>query len=386
MRILYLNPFSQRVSGPDESLLTLLGAIIPMGVEAHVMLPRPGPQVPRYKELGVKVHFASLSVLRRHWRPRDLLLFGPRLALGIRAVARIARGHQIDLIHTNMEVVLDGAIAARFLGIPHVLHYRGNTLDRPKLAFDFLTRLWTRTAQRVFCISEATAELFRKRGLGANVEVLYNPIDVEAFASAERSEEVRRELGADAHEILIGTVGRIHARKDMATFLRAGSLVIRQFPNVRLTVVGTAESPEELEYHEELKVLALKLGLAARLSWAGVRRDMPRVFKAIDVFVLCSRHEGFGRVVVEAMAAGTPMVVSREGALRELLEEGRYSLFAEPDRPDDFAQKMCSLCADARRPLSEPAGNTRLESCSKAGIAARVTQAYRSLAPLARCQ
>ena len=65
MRVLYLNPFSQEVSGPDESLRTLLGALIPRGVEAHVVLPAPGPQVPRYEALGARVHFAPLALLRR---------------------------------------------------------------------------------------------------------------------------------------------------------------------------------------------------------------------------------------------------------------------------------------------------------------------------------
>jgi hypothetical protein len=60
MRVLYLTPFSQEVSGPDESLRTLLGGLIPRGVEAHVVLPALGPQVPRYQALGATVHFAPL--------------------------------------------------------------------------------------------------------------------------------------------------------------------------------------------------------------------------------------------------------------------------------------------------------------------------------------
>lgn len=356
MRVLYLNPFSQEVSGPDESLLTLLGALIPMGVEAHLVLPAPGPQVPRYQALGVKVHYAPLTVLKRRmglWAP-----FLPlRLARGVAAVARIVRREQIELIHTNMEVVLDGAVVSRLLRIPHVLHYRGNTLDRPRLVFDVLTRFWTATTEKVFCISNATAEIFRKRGLGAKVEVLYNPVDVEIFARAERSETVRRELGAGPGDLLVGAVGRIHPRKDLATFLRAGALAAKEIPNLKLVVVGSAEAPEEVAYHTELRTLARELGIEGRVTWAGARRQMAQVLKAFDVFVLASRHEGFGRVVAEAMAAGIPAVLSAEGAPIELSAAGMFAWLAPPEEPAAFADAIVALALspDRRRELAAAA-------------------------------
>ncbi len=376
MRVLYLNPFSQQVSGPDESLLTLLGALIPMGVEAHLVLPRPGPQVPRYEALGVKVHYAPLTILKR--RPGlGAVLLPFRLARGVAAVALIARRERVDLVHTNMEVVLDGAIASRLLRIPHVLHYRGNTLDRPQLVFDVLTRFWTATAEKVFCISNATAEIFRKRGLGRKVQVIYNPVDVEAFASAQRSDEVRRELGAGPGDILVGTVGRIHPRKDIATFLRAASIVAKELPRARFVVVGAAEVLEEIAYDRKMASLAEELHLATRLVWAGARRDMPRVLKALDVFVLCSRNEGFGRVVAEAMAAGTPVVASREGAMPELVGDGHLGFLAHPGDPDSFASSVVGLAlreGDARAMAAQVRAKIRVFAAS--AIADRVMGIY----------
>jgi glycosyltransferase involved in cell wall biosynthesis len=350
LRVLYLNPFSQEVSGPDESLRTLLAALIPLGVEAHLVLPRPGPQVPRYEALGVKVHYAPLTILtRRPGLGAALLPF--RLARGAAAVARIARRERIELVHTNMEVVIDGAVAAWLLRLPHVLHYRGNTNDDPKVVFDTLTLFWTATAARVFCISAATAEIFRRRGLGEKVEVLHNPVDVEAFAGATRSDEVRRELGAGPADLLVGTVGRLHPRKDVATFLRAGALVARSRPDVRLAVVGSAEAPEEVRYARELRALAASLGIADRVVWAGARRDMPRVLKALDVFVLCSRNEGFGRVVAEAMVAGTPVVASNEGAMPELCAlSGGAVVLAPPADADGFAKAALGAASTGRHP------------------------------------
>ena len=148
MRVLYLNPFSQEVSGPDESLRSLLAGLVPAGVEAHVVLPAPGPQVERYQALGATVHFAPLAVLRRDLSLTTAALSGPAARARRRAVRAIARAVGADLIHTNMEVLLEGGLAARALGLPHVLHYRGNTLDRPKPVFDALTAAWTATADQ----------------------------------------------------------------------------------------------------------------------------------------------------------------------------------------------------------------------------------------------
>src|SRR5438309_4331985 len=142
MRVLYVNPFSQQVSGPDESLLALLRHLGPLGIEAHVVLPADGPPVPRYRAVGATVHFAPLTILHRRLTPAAAALVPLQLGRGAVAVARIARQVGAALIHTNMEVVLDGALAAKALRLPHVLHYRGNTLAQPRAVFAALTRLW----------------------------------------------------------------------------------------------------------------------------------------------------------------------------------------------------------------------------------------------------
>src|SRR5436190_24143698 len=195
MRVLYLNPFSQEVSGPDESLRVLLPPLLRQGVDAHVVLPAPGPQVDRYRALGATVHFAPLAPLRR-----DLSLataaYPARLLRSAAAVGGLARRIGADLIHTNMEVLLEGGMAARARGIPHVLHYRGNTLDRPTWVFDLLTAAWIGMSDHVFCISHATAGIFERRARGGKVEVLHNPVEVNRFANAARLVDVRASLGA----------------------------------------------------------------------------------------------------------------------------------------------------------------------------------------------
>jgi glycosyltransferase involved in cell wall biosynthesis len=379
VRVLYLNPFSQEVSGPDESLRAMLGFLIPAGVEAHVALPAHGPQVERYQALGATVHFAPLAILRRDLS-LDALAFPLRLARATAAVRRIARQVGADLIHTNMEVLLEGGLAARALGIPHVLHYRGNTLDRPKWVFDALVAIWTGSADRIYCISHATAQVFEKRGRAAKVEVLYNGIKVASFAGAVRSAEVRRALGAGPADRLIGTVGRIHPRKDLETFLRAVALVARDKPDVRAAIVGVEEAPVELDYRQRLDALVRELGLAGRVTFAGARRDMPEVMAALDLFVLSSRHEGFGRVVAEAMAAARPVVVTDEGALPELVDGGRFGLVARAGDAADFADKIARLLADGQGAAAlATAAQNHARGYDAADAGARVRARYETL-------
>jgi len=380
VRVVYLNPFSQEVSGPDESLLALLAELIPRGVEAHLVLPSRGPQVPRYEALGVAVHVARLAPLRRDVSAAAAGLFPPRILRAALEVRALARRLGASLIHTNMEVLLEGGLAARALGIPHVMHYRGNTLDHPRLVFDGLTAAWTALADHVYCISRATAAVFEKRGRARKVEVLYNPLAVASFAGAARSEEVRAALGASGGAPLIGTVGRLHPRKDVETFVRAAALVAARVPEARFVVVGLAEAPVELEYLRRVEALIAELGLGGRLLLAGARRDVPAVMKALDVFVLTSRHEGFGRVVAEAMAAARPVVVAREGAPPELVEEDRYGLCAAPADPADFADRILRLLAEPAATAARAArAAERARGFDAGAVAETVLGRYRAL-------
>jgi len=380
MRVVYLNPFSQEVSGPDESLRVLLNELIPLGVEAHLVLPERGPQASRYEALGVTVHEAPLAPLQRTLSPASVVRQPVRLARAVAAVRAISRRVGAHLIHTNMEVLLEGGLAARSLRVPHVLHYRGNTLDEPKLVFDALTATWTALADHVYCISRATAAVFERRGRGAKVEVLYNPLDVRTFADASRSALVRAALGGAEDAPLVGTVGRLHPRKDVETFVRAAALVAARAPAARFVVVGSAEAPVELDYRRRVESLVREVGLEGRLVLAGARRDIPAVMKALDVFVLASRHEGFGRVVAEAMAAGRPVVVAREGAPPELVEEDRYGVCAAPADPADFAEKILDLLAHPGRAAAMGGrAAERARGFEARAVADRVLARYRTL-------
>jgi glycosyltransferase involved in cell wall biosynthesis len=138
--------------------------------------------------------------------------------------------------------------------------------------------------------------------------------------------------------------------------------------------------PIEEDYSRRVRALAAELGVASKLCFAGARRDMPAVMRALDIFVLSSRHEGFGRVVGEAMAAGRPVVVTNEGALPELIEGGRCGFTAAPADGADFAEKILRLAEDSTlRQRLGAEGRVRARAFDAAAIGARVAAIYRSL-------
>jgi len=385
VRVLYINPWSQEISGPDESLRTLLAALIPMGVEAHVVIPELGPQVDRYQALGVRVHYAPIAVIKRRLGPWKTAHLPATFISGVRRIMDIAREVRADLIHSNMEVMFEGGVAARLMSLPHVMHYRGNTLDEPQWVFDALVRLWNVSADHIYCISRGTARVFERRHRAGKVEVMYNPVDLDRFRATPRSDEVRASLGAAPGQPLIGTVGRIHPRKDLDTFVRMAAAVAEKVPDARFAIVGTTKVKVEEDYLEHIQDLIRTLGLESRTTLPGARRDIASVMRALDLYVNASLHEGFGRVIAEAMAVGCPVVVGNSGAPPELVEAGRYGLLAGSGDPADFA-------AQALRILSSPseAADYSARSLERSrlfdarDVAARVHQRYEALAAPAR--
>ena len=205
MRVLYLNAFSREVSGPDESLRTLLGQLVPMGVEAHVVLPVPGPQVERYRQLGAAVHIAPLAAIRRNLSPATAA-YPIQLLVSAARVGGIARADRPDVIHTNMEAMLEGALAARATRIPHVLHYRGNTNDRAEVGVRCPDRDLD-TRRPIKSTASRTRPPLCSRGARMDkVEVLYNPVDVARSRPRRDRMRCARRWARGAAVRLIGTV------------------------------------------------------------------------------------------------------------------------------------------------------------------------------------
>ena len=147
------------------------------------------------------------------------------------------------------------------------------------------------------------------------LDTLYNRIDVTAVQSQQVTrDQARQALGIDSDAWVVGNVGRLHPDKDQPTLLRGFAAAIPQLPaRAQLVIMGTGR------LEQELKALVVTLGIGDQVVFLGQVPDGRRYFKAFDVFALSSDHEPFGMVLLEAMAAGLPLIVSDCGGAPEVV-------------------------------------------------------------------
>lgn len=163
-------------------------------------------------------------------------------------------------------------------------------------------------------------------------------------------EALKRELDAEGPIVL--ALGRMARNKGYDLLLRAMPVVFERIENVRLMLaIGSSEpSDTEIQQIEELKDLAAELGIADRVLFRDYIPDdqLPDYYRVADVFALCSRYEPFGMTAVEAMACGTPTVVTTEGGLWEQVVWGLEALYANPFDPDAYGHAIASILQHRR--------------------------------------
>lgn len=280
-------------------------------------------------------------------------------ALRLRRLAR-ERGAEILHAHTSHAHAL-GLPSARTLGIPLVVSRRVES--RPGLG-RMARRKYRAPEAHFVAVSRSVAQGLAAAGVPRErIEVIPDGIDLERFP---RGADPRP---ADA-EVRFVNVAAMSPEKDQATLLQAFAVLESDDPRVRLTIAGSG--PLEAE----LKALVASLGLE-RVAFAGWREDVPALLAAGDAFVLSSRREGLGSSIMEAMAAGLPVVATRVGGIPELVRDGETGTLVEPGDASGLARAMGRLAADGplRRSMAAAA---RSEALSRFG-AGRMVEAHAAL-------
>lgn len=186
------------------------------------------------------------------------------------------------------------------------------------------------------------------------IETLYNRIDIEAVQAEQVSREVARDyLGLPQDAWVVGNVGRLHPDKDQATLIRGFALALPDLPaGSLLAIMGKGR------LEASLKSLAVELGVAERVRFLGQVSNGRNYFKAFDVFALTSDHEPFGMVLLEAMAAGVPVICSECGGGAEVVQgTGELFPFAQPAA---LANSLLALLPRTERQLLAA---RRLQEC-----------------------
>ncbi len=272
----------------------------------------------------------------------------------------IIRDEKIDLIHTHLFTAnLWGRIAAKLTGIPVISSEHG--MDRWRTKFHLaLDRFLASTSKRIIFVSKAVQQFYMKKNpsLNGKSKVIYNGIDVTNFQKSFEKKTVREGLGLSEKEKVVGIVGRLVPEKAHGDFIAAIQLLAKEEKNVLGLIIGEGELLEPLRKQVEEK------GLQKHILFSGFRDDVPVLYKAMDVLVLSSTSEGFPLTVLEAMAAGVPVVATEVGGVKELIKNDEDGLLVPPNDPGALAGAISRILNDSA--LSErivSAAEEKVKNC-----------------------
>jgi glycosyltransferase involved in cell wall biosynthesis len=365
IRILHVITRMVKGGAQENTLSNVLGLAGPGWESSLATGPAVGPEGSLEPEcLAAGVRMLRVPELVRELSPMDDL----RALRRLETLCRKERPHIVHT-HTSKAGIL-GRIAARRAGVPLVVHtphghvfhsYESGLKTR---LFVEAERYCARSADRLVALTEneRREHLELRVGGAERWTVIHSGVDFSPFEAARgQRAPVRRELGIENNATVIGTVGRLVPIKGQRYLIEAFAALTAARPELHLLLVGDGE------LREELTSLAVSLGLAVRahdepsmphadgapgrgtVHFVGLRRDVPRLMAAMDVFTLPSLNEGMGRVLVEAMAMELPCVASRVSGIPDVVAEGATGLLVPPREPGELAGALGTLLDDPAR-------------------------------------
>jgi len=327
--ILYLNRASE-IGGAEQSLLLLLSDLNQDRFSPTVILPKNGPLANSLRALDIETIFIPLNRLR--WRNP----FPYFKTLG--KLTALLKDRKFDLVHSNIEFCSQYvSVAAKLSGTPCICHVR-NILN--KISFWEYT-LWLPDV--LIANSQATLESIKGQACKTQkVELIYNGVDLKKFIRKD-DKTFRDNLGINEDTFLLGVVGRINPRKGHHTFISSLKIVLESKSNFCALIVGNEILDGAEEYLLKLKHLVSELRLSDKVIFTGFVKDMSALFDSLDLLVLPSLAEAFGRVLIEAMAMEKPVVATRSGGAIEVVDDGVTGILVKVESPDSLAEAILRI-------------------------------------------
>lgn len=356
--------------GAEAMLLDLVAGLDRARFEPLIVTAADSPVLAKFRAAGPPVFTVPLPRLNRN--PLFLIQW---LGAGAR-LAQLARQTRADVLHTfTARAHLVGAAATVFSGVPLVWRLGDDTLPA-----------WLLTAlggapRCIVAVSQWMAGRYPGLRFTGLVPDGAPPAPPMTRASA------RAELGLTDEQLVIAHIGRLVRWKGQAVLLRALAQVRRRHPAAHGLIVGQWSPADDVPgalgggepYARELHALAAELGLTNHVTFAGFVRDANLAYAAADMVTHTSTlPEPFGRVVIEAMMMGRPVVAAAAGALPEIIRDGATGFLTAPGDAAALAERLSELGADAdRRAQIGAAARRRVEAeFSLAAMTAKMQAAY----------
>jgi glycosyltransferase involved in cell wall biosynthesis len=363
--------------GAQRMVLQQSAALDPAGFRCEVAsleIDRAPGLVSEFAAAGIPVHR-----LRQGREP---------LAWAALRLPGLVRRLRPDVVHTHLAAAgVAGRLAARLAGVPRVVTTQHNLSDweekhgHPLRALD---RATLGRADAVIAVSDAIRSAVTRAlpPLAPRVVTVRNGVPVESFAHARGERRQRRaEFGLSADAFVVGSVARLDGRKGLDTLIEAFAWVRLPGRDIRLLIVG--DGPER----GRLRQLAEWRGLDDRVTMISLPQGARAALAAMDLFVAPSRTEGLGVAIIEALAAGLPVLASRVGGIPEVVTDGECGRLLPPDEPQAWADAILRA-AGGEDPLERwsAAATRRAESFSIARSARELERVYAPGDPAAEAE
>lgn len=325
------------VGGPSVHTVLLAQKLRERGIEATLVAGREAAEEGNMIEWAAArgVRPIVIRALTREISP-------PSDAAALRALSGLMRRERPDVVHTHMaKAGTLGRLAARLARVPRTVHtYHGTIFEHyfsPAKARLYLAaeRALARRTDALVALSPRLKDDLLRLHIGRpeRIEVIPLGFELESYAGAD-GRAFRREIGVEEGAPLVGIVGRLTAVKNHGLFLRAAARMSAARPDVRFAVIGDGERRAELER------LAAGMGLGGRVVFTGWRSDLHAVYAALDVLTLTSFNEGTPMTVLEAMAAGKPVVAANVGGVADIVDDGITGFLFEKSEAGDGASAL----------------------------------------------
>ncbi|MFQ5923492.1 MAG: glycosyltransferase family 4 protein [Anaerolineales bacterium] len=361
LRVLYV--LNSASGGATQGIVEMLKGLTHSRYQAYIVIPNSASQgqLRRFEKLAARTEVVPMSWWSRSaagplpWRTIAWGSGAMRTTFHARSVAtlhRLIRQWGIHLVYTNTAVIFDGALAARMCGLPHLWHIKECIGRHGRVKFTLpdraLTRIISALSGRVIVMSRFIGEVFERHGLEDSLLLLPDAVNLHEYAGNLRGEELRRKLTVRDHHRLIGMVASLSSTwKQHQLFIQMAGLLAGRYPELRFVVFGrepklhrnpTYNRP--WEYYQNLKREVQQRRLGDRFIWAGYWENIPQMMDALDILVHPCEIEPFGRIAIETMAAGRPVVGPDRGGIAETVRHRKTGLLVEAGNEHAFAEAV----------------------------------------------
>lgn len=349
--VLYKQSRDETLGGLESVMLVLNKQIVKKGHKVFIACSSPGVFFDQVKETKLEV-----LIIKTKW----LKIFKRKLfpLLSLLTVINIIKKNKIDIIHSaNFAAGLIGGIAGKICGIPTVISvhqeiYINRVFRTRNFIKQFISdalfgiimcmRKWAANLTgKIIAVSDFVSQEIKQSKLGAKkIIVIPNAIEINAYNFTGNVQRVKEELSLGAHSFVVGYVGRLVSYKGVEYLINSFHLLKSEIENLKILIIG--DGPER----KHLEDLEVSKNFKKDIIFTGFRKDIGKLLFCLDVFILPSLQEGFGNVVLEAMAMGKPVIATENVGCVSLFKDRNNIIVTKPADSKAIADAITTLYQD----------------------------------------